>query len=96
MEGLKCPICKAISSVSIVNEGEMYTCPFCNYKYTVIWVRRYFLQPYKLEKGIADGEVFREYIKNLDFHQLVEVIKIATKEMEKRLHNSEEKVVKSN
>ncbi|MFZ7101712.1 MAG: hypothetical protein ACOWWO_03510 [Peptococcaceae bacterium] len=88
MEGLKCPICKAVSLVSVINDGELYTCPFCNYRYTVTSVRRYFLHPYKIGEDALNSKSFLKYLKELDLQQLIEIIKVTSKEMEKRTVHS--------
>ena len=43
MEGLKCPVCNAISLVDFITDGEIYPCSYCKSKFTVTAVRRLYL-----------------------------------------------------
>jgi len=90
LEGLRCPICKAISQVDAVKDGEMFTCPFCNYRYTVTEVRRYFLHPQikSIENiGLAKLE---DSLKDLEYHQLIEIIQSVLKEISRRFARKQE------
>jgi uncharacterized Zn finger protein (UPF0148 family) len=84
LEGLRCPICKAISLVNPIRDGEMFTCPFCNYRFTVTSVRRYFLHPQGRSKEEFNFNNLENLLKEVDYPQLLEVVKMALKEMERR------------
>jgi len=86
MEGLRCPICKAISLVQWANDGEIFTCPFCNYRYTITTVRRYYLEPRTAYySGDLNLKNLDAWIKNLKSEQLVEAIQLLSKELSQRL-----------
>lgn len=91
MEGLRCPICKAISLVNSANDGDIYTCPFCNYRYTITTVRRYYLQPQTVyNTGIDSFSNLDVWVKDLKSDQLAEIIQILSKELRQRLSRKQE------
>lgn len=91
MDGLRCPICKAISLVQWVNDGDIFTCPFCNYRYTVTTVRRYYLEPRTAcNSGDTNFKNLDVWIKNLKSEQLAEVIQLLAKELSQRLTQERE------
>jgi len=89
VEGLKCPICKAISLVNIIKDGEMFTCPFCSYRFTVTDVRRYFLQPQYNIIEINENN-FDKYLENLEHFQLLEIMQKVLKELGQRFPDKSE------
>ncbi|NLT94116.1 MAG: hypothetical protein GXW85_01045 [Clostridia bacterium] len=91
MEGLRCPICKAITLVQSANDGDFFTCPFCNYRYTITSVRRYYLEPQTADNyGELNLNHLEHRIKNLKNEQLAEIMQIVSKELSRRLSRKKE------
>lgn len=90
MEGLKCPICEAITLVTPINDGEMFSCPFCKHKFTVTSIRRYFLHALGRSKQEVELKDFKNFLKTLDDPQIFEIIKMTLNEVENRCNYTKE------
>ena len=92
MEGLKCPICFAISQVGYIKDGELFTCQYCTARFTVTAVRRYFLYPHKRKKPELNIKNFEELIANLAYPELLMLLRTLSQEMDRRYPQSENKM----
>lgn len=84
MEGIRCPICQAISVVNVINEGDMISCTYCKTKYTLIQSRIYSIIPKGVRFGLKEIMNCHEiegYVKELDNDYLMQVLKIITEEL---------------
>jgi len=92
MEGLKCPVCNAISLVDFIKDGEIYPCPYCRSKFTITTVRRFYLQPHGKAKGDQQIYNYEEFIKNLSYSTLITLLNVISNEIIKRYSQKENKM----
>lgn len=81
MEGIKCPVCQAISEAQGIKDGELVKCGYCKSKYTVIKNRRYSILPLALKThlpGNKDCEGIEVFVKQLDYDMLLQLLKIVS------------------
>lgn len=90
MEGLRCPICNAISLVGFINDGEIYTCPYCKAKFTVTTVRRFYLHPHGKVKD--DKQNYDDFIKYLSYPKLIALLNAISIEILNRYPNKDNKM----
>lgn len=97
MDGIKCPVCNAISLLPGVKDGEFIKCSYCNSKYTVTPVRRYSLlargaERYRNEQ--KNRQILEGFVHNLDYDNLLLLSKITINELFRRYsrieYNNEE------
>ena len=92
MEGIKCPVCTALSLMSEAEDGEMVRCSFCNAKFTVTRLRRYRIIPRELERGNfehLDNSQMENFISEVDNETLLFMVKTATSELVDRYRKGE-------
>ncbi|MFZ5945539.1 MAG: hypothetical protein ACOYVD_15660 [Bacillota bacterium] len=85
MEGLRCPVCKAVSIVEPIIDGEIFSCPFCEHRFTVTSIRRYFMYPHNKNKEQMDLINFDVFLKELEPAQLLLIAQKSLREIEKRM-----------
>lgn len=84
MEGIKCPVCMAISITQTVEDGDMVTCGYCKAKYTVTRLRRFSVLAREMGKRTPQNMDYRsleEYVRQLDNEPLLEMLRLITEEL---------------
>ena len=92
MEGLKCPVCMAISVTDPVKNGDLVTCNYCKAKYTVTSLRRYSIIAKEMGKCTPQSTDYRnleEFVKQLDNEPLLEMAALITGELIERCRKKE-------
>lgn len=87
MEGVKCPVCLAISVMETVKDGELLTCNYCKAKYTVTRIRRYSILAKEMGKCPPQGMDYRnleEFVRQLDHEPLLEIMRLVNEELAER------------
>ncbi|NMA02086.1 MAG: hypothetical protein GX923_05920 [Clostridia bacterium] len=92
MEGLKCPVCNAISLVDFITDGEIYPCSYCKSKFTVTAVRRLYLEPHRKAKGDQQTYNYDEFVKNLSYSALITLLNVISNEIIKRHFQKDNKM----
>ena len=85
VEALRCPICKAIFITEAAKDGDLYTCHYCSYRFTVTAVRRYFLYQEHNGGGIELQNI-EKLVKTIDNSKLIEISKFFMEEIESRFN----------
>ena len=84
MNGLKCPVCDAISLVKLIDDGEIFDCPFCKAKFTVTAIRRFYLQP----EGEMGNDNYESFVQHLSLTKLLNLLIIISTEVAQRHKNN--------
>jgi|GEM_PF-3113849 len=92
MEGIKCPVCMAISVAHTVKDGDLVKCNYCKAKYTVTRLRRFTIlakEMGKLTPQSTDYRNMEEFVKQMDNRPLLELVRLVTNELVERYRKKE-------
>ncbi|MBZ4653085.1 MAG: hypothetical protein JG781_423 [Peptococcaceae bacterium] len=92
MEGIKCPMCKAISLEPGISDGDMIRCTCCQAKFTVTKFRRYNLVPQDVDKissGQGQKQLLERFVRKLDNEKLMLLLELLSKEIMHRMKSQE-------
>ena len=92
MEGIKCPVCMAISVIHAVKDGDLVICNYCKAKFTVTRLRRFSILAKEMGKCTpqsTDYQDLEEFVKQLDNGPLLELVRLVTIELVGRYRKKE-------
>lgn len=84
MSIIKCPVCKDITWIPGISDGDMVACTKCKSRFTIIPVRRIEIQQEENNECKEVKEFLNDLVKDMDCTTLLELIETISNELKIR------------